>query len=159
MYRPSVLWSLVKDQLCRGNRGTVTNRKNQDQPQTTESVGQRHRRAAAQPSKSKGNWQKRRWWLRGSISRGIRRTSTSWTSAAAQDGHWQELVQELPLCLGTVLQEAPSEMPVPAPALATRHRVQGPVWLLIAASVSALVNTARWAGPCYDGLCFWGQWQ
>lgn len=28
------------DELCRGNRGTVTNRKNQDQPQTAKSVGQ-----------------------------------------------------------------------------------------------------------------------
>ena len=30
----------LRDKLCRGNRGTVTNRKNQDQPQTTKSVGQ-----------------------------------------------------------------------------------------------------------------------
>lgn len=51
-------------------------------------------------------------------------------------------------------REASSETPVPAPTLATRQgagRVQDPIWLLIAASVSALINTAG-LGPPFTAL-------
>lgn len=55
------------------------------------------------------------------------------------------------------------ETPPPDPASAARHSItgkaQGAVWLLIAASVPALINWAGRAGPGYDYLCFRGQWQ
>lgn len=40
------------DELYRGNRGTVTNRKNQDQPQTAKSVGQ-----SPELGQARGAWQ------------------------------------------------------------------------------------------------------
>lgn len=170
--RPAASRVRLGDELCRGNRSTVTSHKNQDQPQTTKSVGQ-----SPEVEQACGAWQGSctAWreqggpaieeiWLRESVSIGMRRISTSGTNATAQEGcgkssHKQPLLTAQPqLHDGDTLRDSIAE-----PCLSCRRQGAreggGAVWLLIAASVPALIDRAGRAGPCYDCLCLRGWWQ
>lgn len=88
-----------------------------------------------------------------------------WDKCYSSRGMWQELPQAAPAhCSATAPRwrhpQGLHRQTLPQlPETGCQGGWWGTVWLLIAASVPALIDRAGRAGPCYDCLCLRGWWQ